>query len=492
MTGNIFLLTTDKNHEKIIRDAISSQYEVFCLSKTNLMVSMYEKEPIMFIVDIDCFEENTIEMIQSIIAVEYLSVVYVYSNKITAIVKNKIVLRIDSIKAVITSLANQAYAFKLKYKGITENYDAINLLNSVIKSSFNKYIKSDFMIKELLDLVFALNLFLSNKPSLVWIVQESNKEFRVRMFNLEENSYIEKLNAKIDKTDSFKFDIYAVNGFSKNFNVQEVSDINFSKDNFPKIISDNVGKINNFAGFSVGKLTLIGMNYKTKVTNYDIDIIKALSINIDLMNTIKYQMDKLEDAFDYTANALARAAEANDDVTGKHIKRVNYFSKIIAEELGFSSDYAKKIFNAAQMHDVGKIYVDKNILLKPGKLTEEEFEQIKLHTVYGEKIIGDSEHLKLSAEIARSHHEKYDGSGYPDHKKQEEIPLSARIVALADIYDALRSERPYKKGFSHEEAFKIITVGDGRVEPKHFDPKVLEAFKKINNEFNRIYTELQD
>lgn len=494
MKANVFLLTTDKNNEDTVRNVISNDYNLSCVDKSDLMVLMYEKEPVMLIVDLDCFEENTIEMIQSIIAVEYLSVVYVYSNrnKITANVNNKTLLRIDNISNTLTLMADQAYAFKSKYKSVTENYETINLLNSVVKASLTKYIESDFMINELLDSVFASNIFLSNKPEIVWFVSESNGKYFYVMFKLESSSYIEKLSSEIEESDSFKFDIYAENGFCKNFNDIEMSDINFSKDNLPGIMRDNVLVINNFVGFSVDKLTLIGMNYKDKVSNYDIDIIKALSINIDLMNTIKSQMSKLEDAFVNTCNALARAAEVNDDNTGKHIKRVNYYSKLIAEQLGLQCDYVKKIFISAQMHDVGKIYVDKNILQKPGKLTDEEFEEIKLHTVYGEKIIGNSEYLEFSAEIARNHHEKYDGSGYPNHKKNEEIPLSARIVAIGDIYDALRSERPYKKGFSHEEAYKIITEGDGRVMPKHFDPDVLEAFKKVDKGFDRIFAALKD
>lgn len=117
------------------------------------------------------------------------------------------------------------------------------------------------------------------------------------------------------------------------------------------------------------------------------------------------------------------------------------------------------------MHDVGKIYVDKYILIKPGKLSEEEFQKIKMHTVFGEKIVGDSEYLKMSAEIARYHHEKY---------------------------DALRRERSYKPAFTHQKAYKIIIEGDGRVNPDHFDPKVLEAFKKNHSEFNDICEELAD
>ncbi|WP_291636732.1 HD domain-containing phosphohydrolase, partial [Clostridium sp.] len=316
--------------------------------------------------------------------------------------------------------------------------------------------------------------------------------YNYSLFQLNNDEYEEKLFTDIAEEVSFNFDIYASTGFNKNFDVDEFSDISFSQKMFPKAIRQNTPQIKNFAGFSIGNIILIGMNYKNLVTNYDVGIMKALSINFDLMDTMKHQINELENAFEYTTNALARAAEANDDLTGKHIKRVNIFSKRISEELGMSKEFTRKIYYAAQMHDVGKINIDKSILTKPGKLTDEEFEIMKSHTVYGESIIGDSEYLKMSAEIARNHHEKYDGTGYPDSKMGEEIPICARIVALADIYDALRSARTYKLAFSHEKAYEIITVGDGRVIPGHFEPNVLGAFKRIHLDLKKIYEEIGD
>lgn len=438
-------------------------------------------------------------MIQSILSIEYLPVIYVYSenSNLIELIKDEIVVPIEQLQDSLPTLVKQATIFKGKYLNVMESYDAIDLLNGYVKSSLKKYVNTEYsniriLIKDLLNLVFARNLFLTNKPDILWVMFSNKIGYASTMFQLTANLYEEKLSINIDKDDSFNFDIYGINGFSKNFNIDEISDINFSNKNFPKAIRCNTPEITNFTGFSIGNLTLIGINYKNAVTNYDVAIIKALAINFDLIDTIKYQMNELEEAFEYTTNALARAAEANDDVTGKHIKRVNSFAKLVAKELGMDKEFIHKIYNAAQMHDVGKIYVDKNIISKPGKLTEAEFEQIKHHTLYGEKIIGDSEYLKMSAEIARSHHEKYDGTGYPDAKVGDEIPLPARIVFLADIYDALRSDRPYKLGLSHEKSYNIITVGDGRVNPEHFDPKVLEVFKKTHLDFDKIYEKLKD
>ncbi len=495
MVSKVFLLTTSSENENEIRKIMQGSYEIYCINKSDLMVELYEKEPIMLIVDLDSFEENAIQTIQYISSIENLSVIYFYKNfeNIIEAVKNCIVLKFTDLPLMLVPMLKQASIFNERYRGISESYEAINLLNSEVKMSLNKYLNSKTITHELIDLLYAKNLFLKNIPQIVCIIIPSKEEYKAKVLQLEQNnSYKEKYDLNIGKDDFFKFDVYGENGFSKNYDISELSDINFKKNQLPSKLRQVITPINNFAGFSIDEMTLIAFNYQSYVNNYDVDIIRALTINVDLINKIKYKMNELEEAFDYTTNALARAAEASDDVTGKHVKRVNYFSFAIAEEMGLDNEFIKKIFVSAQMHDVGKIYVDRSILKKPSALTKEEFEQMKLHTIYGEKIIGDSKYLKMSAEIAKNHHEKFDGSGYPCGKSGEDIPLSARIVALADVYDALRSIRPYKKSFTHEEAYNIITKGDKRVMPYHFDPKVLEAFKKINKQFEAIYEQLKD
>jgi HD-GYP domain-containing protein (c-di-GMP phosphodiesterase class II) len=499
MHNTIFLLTNSISKELIIRNCISSRYEVVCVSKGNLMVEMYKKSPQVLIVDIDSYENQSIEMIQSTLSMDYIPVVYVYSEstKVMDSIKDEVLVPIEKLQEIITPIIKQSALFKGKFDKVMESYNAIDMLNGEAKSFLTKYVnieKTDIkvIINEMLNLVFAHNLFLTNKPSVVWVLSEKKDLYESTQFELNNDEYKDSLSINIKGNKPFNFDIYATNGFSKNFDVDEFSDISFNRNNFPLEIRNNILEINNFAGFSIGKLILIAMNYKKVVTNYDVGIMKALAINFDLMENIKYKISELEEAFEYTTDALARAAEANDDITGQHIKRVNTFAKLISKELGMDRDFTTKIYNAAQMHDVGKVYIDKNIINKPGKLTDEEFQEMKKHTIYGESIIGDSEHLKMSAEIARSHHEKYDGTGYPDGKKGDEIPIAARIVFLADIYDALRSQRTYKPEFSHDKTYEIITLGDGRVNPEHFDPRILEAFKSIHMDFEKAYKALKD
>lgn len=178
-----------------------------------------------------------------------------------------------------------------------------------------------------------------------------------------------------------------------------------------------------------------------------------------------------------TILSLSLAAEYRDqEDTATHLKRMSEYSAIIAREMGWKEDAVEDVRCASPMHDVGKIGIPDAILLKPGKLTPEEREIMQHHTVIGSKILGDSDSalLRMSREIALSHHEKFDGSGYPYGLAGERIPLVGRIVALADVFDALTSKRVYKEAWSLEETLSRVREDSG----KHFDPKVVDAFFK--------------
>jgi putative two-component system response regulator len=171
---------------------------------------------------------------------------------------------------------------------------------------------------------------------------------------------------------------------------------------------------------------------------------------------------------------MSRAAEFRDPETGAHIQRMAHYSQVIAQGLGLDAATQKLILEAAPMHDVGKIGIPDYILLKPGKLTPEEFEVMKGHARLGFELLKDSgsDTLRAGAEVAISHHEKFDGSGYPNGLIGNKIPLFGRIVAVADVFDALTSERPYKKAWPLEQACRFLEEGRGQ----HFDPLCVEAF----------------
>jgi putative two-component system response regulator len=199
-----------------------------------------------------------------------------------------------------------------------------------------------------------------------------------------------------------------------------------------------------------------------------------------------------EDAFTYLIRSLARAAEANDIDTGNHILRVGEYSALIARELGMPPKFVENIRLHATLHDVGKVHVPGHILRKEGRLDAAEMDEMKKHTTFGAMIIGDHPHLEFGKRIALCHHEKWDGTGYPNGLKGEEIPLEARIVAIADCYDALRNSRVYKPCYDHAGAMKVLTEGDDRLKPEHFDPKIFEIFKRIAPTFAELYEKMKD
>lgn len=189
-----------------------------------------------------------------------------------------------------------------------------------------------------------------------------------------------------------------------------------------------------------------------------------------------------KESFHDFAEKLAIIAESLQPGQEGHIKRVQYLTRLLLENIdNIDQEYKNSIIEYSALHDIGKIFVPSDILLKPGPLTDEEREIVRQHTMWAEKILSHPE-LKIAREIALYHHENYDGTGYPLGLKGEEIPFPARVVKIVNTYDMLRSERPYKKAYTHKEAMKIFVIGDEKVKPSHFDPHLLKVFIKLVGE----------
>lgn len=224
---------------------------------------------------------------------------------------------------------------------------------------------------------------------------------------------------------------------------------------------------------------------------------KLYKDNKVLEQMVNIKVKEISEAQIATIYALVKLAESRDDDTGTHIERTSKLCRLMAEQLSIlpeykeiiTEDYIENIYKASPLHDIGKVGIPDSILLKPGKLTFEEFEIMKTHTTIGYKTLSEVKRkyknnafINTGMEIAKYHHEKWDGTGYPIGLSGNEIPVSARIMAIVDVYDALRSKRVYKEAFSHEKACEIINEGRG----KHFDPVLVDVFLEHNERFRDL------
>lgn len=223
--------------------------------------------------------------------------------------------------------------------------------------------------------------------------------------------------------------------------------------------------------------------------------------NENLVYTVNQQADEIRYTQQISIETIANMVESYDDDTGTHVKRIQNYSSLLVDKLSLvedlDEDFITAVPFASVLHDIGKLMIPKDILIKPSKLTPAEFHIIKGHAKLGGEVLkkanlsfrdnfNKDSYLKIASDIAMYHHEKWDGTGYPDALIAKEIPVAARIVSIADVYDALRSKRVYKDEFTHEKSVQIITKESG----KSFDPQLVNIFIEINEEFKRVFDEL--
>lgn len=234
-------------------------------------------------------------------------------------------------------------------------------------------------------------------------------------------------------------------------------------------------------------LCILLLGFGRDVTAYDAAVLESVVTQSLFLRSLALQVNETENAFAYTVAALARAAEVHDKDTGNHIQRVGEYSAVLAEQVRLPDAFVRSIRLQAQMHDVGKIHIHTDILRKTGDLTPDEWAQMQQHTLFGAIILGDHPRLQMAKSVALSHHEKWDGSGYPHGLAGEAIPIEGRIVGLADQYDALRSWRSYKPAMDHAASVRALSQGWNRTSPNHFDPNILAAFLAVHERLAAIY-----
>jgi putative two-component system response regulator len=212
-----------------------------------------------------------------------------------------------------------------------------------------------------------------------------------------------------------------------------------------------------------------------------------------LKREVEEKTRQIREGYIDTILRLTMVAEYKDEETATHIRRVGRYCHQMARYLGWSEEDQETILHASPMHDIGKVGIPLEILLKSTKLTPEEFALVKTHTLIGGDILrgSHSKYLHMAETIALTHHERWDGTGYPVGLRGEEIPIAGRIMNIVDQYDALRGRRPYKSSLDHEVAMRIIVEGDGRTFPEHFDPNLRKAFIELAPVFKGIFETLE-
>jgi len=254
-----------------------------------------------------------------------------------------------------------------------------------------------------------------------------------------------------------------------------------------KITAFEVGGVDYIIKPFASQEVLARVKMHLELSDYQHNLEKKVQEGLKEIKALNYELELTQDEMTVT---LASILDAKDDDTGKHVTRVAEFSKLLAELYGLDSETIKLIYKAAPLHDAGKVAIPDHILNKPGKFEPDEWEIMKTHAIKGYEIFKDSTRpiLQMAAVIAKEHHERWDGKGYPEGLKGQEIHIAGRIVILADIFDALTHKRVYKEAWSYDKALEYIKENSGMI----FEPRIVDLFVKNFDKFQLIHQSLQD
>jgi len=365
-------------------------------------------------------------------------------------------------------------------------YRHIARLTSYGEQMFNGFDPSTFVFMEKIDMMVDQIMrklsSLDDSPEVVVVgVKEDDicrwYRYDMRAERVSRSDMLMNLHQKVAFTRSAFPEMSFYNEYDESSNVSD----------FVAELEKYLMPISNMVRYASDSFCIIAVNYERNVTSHYAEVLNHVVMQSLFLKSLAAQIKDTQSAFDYMVFALARASEANDEDTGAHVMRVGDFCAELAIRMDLDDGFVNMLRIQAALHDVGKIHVPSSILKKPGELSSEEWKLIQQHTIYGPMIIGGHSRMQMAASIAVSHHEHWDGSGYPYGLRGEQIPLEARIVCIADQYDALRNARAYKKAYDHATAVDIITRGDGRTLPWHFDPRVLKAFVEVADRLDEIY-----
>ena len=370
-------------------------------------------------------------------------------------------------------------------------------------ASFNMSLLTNFhqqMNQELDHYRRTLDLLLTREdddllPTQAVIIRQNDRnDLRATPFHRNDRGRVAVMAPTLDARSLQELFPPTQSGFSYNLTQEEIHQ---HSSRFPRELTDLFGSIRNYVYCSLHLIqghtdTLVLFNYGRPVREQDAALLMAFSLPLSFQIGFSRETKNRRRTQIVAMAKLAELAEKRDDETGAHLKRIAHYSRVLAEDLAASyspynreidAEFIREIYESSPLHDIGKVGIADHVLCKPGRLTDEEYEIMKTHTLIGAEVLEGVEFLKMAHDIALCHHEKFDGTGYPRGLSGLDIPLAARIVTLADVYDAITSRRVYRpQPFTHEEAKSLLLREYGR----HFDPAVVDAFLRCEQLFVKI------